>query len=160
MESTISLKGLNKAEVLAALYNASRPLGMGFMHYDPKPMTKEEAADFLSHGTYFDYLKGRIMKIDLSRDELDPRLYDRDNGPGAAEKAISALVRSGDVNPTDIQETHRKGTVESAEETQSHLGDKSTVKESKGVAVFTLGLDDVADVLGPKMREAHKENLK
>ena len=30
MTEKISLVGLDKAEVLAALYNASRPLGMGF----------------------------------------------------------------------------------------------------------------------------------
>ena len=40
---------------------------------------------------YFDYLYGRIMKVDLSRDYFDPRLYDRDNGPGAAERAIQRL---------------------------------------------------------------------
>lgn len=37
---------------------------------------------------YFDYLQGRVMKVDLAGDELDPRLYDRDNGEGAARRAI------------------------------------------------------------------------
>ena len=41
----ISLVGLDKAKILAALYNASRPLGMGFMQYDPAPMATEEARD-------------------------------------------------------------------------------------------------------------------
>ena len=63
MDTKIDLTGLDKAEVLAALYNASRPLGMGFIHYDPAPMGKEEAAEYLEGGTYFDYLKGRVMKI-------------------------------------------------------------------------------------------------
>ena len=31
------------------------------------------------------------MKVDLSCDELDPYLYDRDNGQGAAFKAINTL---------------------------------------------------------------------
>ena len=54
-------------------------------------MTEAEAQELLDSGqTYFDYLKGRVMKIDLSGDsELDPRLYDRDNGAGAAERAIA-----------------------------------------------------------------------
>jgi hypothetical protein len=86
----IDLKGRDKAEVLAKLYNASRPLGMGFFHYDPAPMRTEEARALLESGqTYFDYLKGRVMKVDLGRDQLDPRLYDRDNGQGAAERAIA-----------------------------------------------------------------------
>lgn len=32
----INIKGLNKAKVLAALYNASKPLGLGILQYDPK----------------------------------------------------------------------------------------------------------------------------
>ena len=86
----IDLKGKDKAEVLAKLYNASKPLGMGFLHYNPKPMTVEEARELISRGDlYFDYLYGRVMKIDLAGDELDPWLYDRDNGEGAAERALA-----------------------------------------------------------------------
>ena len=88
---TISLKGLNKGTVLAALYNASHPLGLGFLHFDPNPMTTEEAESLLNKTTFFDYLKGRVMKVDLSGDDLDPRLYDRDNGQGAAERIIKSL---------------------------------------------------------------------
>ena len=89
--STISLEGLDRAEVLAALYNASRPQGMGFLAYAPEPMGKEEAQELLENGTYFDYLKGRVMKVDLSAHSFDPWLYDRDNGAGAAQRAISAI---------------------------------------------------------------------
>lgn len=86
----IDLANKNKAEVLARLYNASQPLGMGILHYEQNDMTVEEAQELLDSGqTYFDYLKGRVMKIDLSKDKLNPALYDRDNGPGAAERAIN-----------------------------------------------------------------------
>ena len=44
----IQLSGLNKADVLAALYNASKPQGMGFLQYDPKPMTRAEAEGLFS----------------------------------------------------------------------------------------------------------------
>lgn len=78
---TVSIVGLNKAQVLAALYNGAKPQGAGFIHYDPKPMDEAEAERILQSGqTYFDYLKGRVMKVDLSGDEIDPYLYDRDNG--------------------------------------------------------------------------------
>lgn len=74
----IDLKNKDKAEVLAKLYNASQPLGMGIFHFDSSDMTIERARELLDSGrTYFDYLKGRVMKI-------DPYLYDRDNGQGAA----------------------------------------------------------------------------
>ena len=88
----IDISKLSKAEVLAVLYNNSKPLGMGFLHATNDDMTKEEAQAHIDTGqTYFDYLKGRVMKVDLSGDTLDPRLYDRDNGEGAAQKAIAGI---------------------------------------------------------------------
>lgn len=91
----ISIKGLDKAEVFRRLYNAAQPQGMGFLHYDPKDMTIEEAREYISNpydGYYFDYVKGRVMKVDLNRDEFDPWLYDRDNGNGDAYKALEGLL--------------------------------------------------------------------
>lgn len=88
----ISIEGLDRAEVLAALYNASRPLGMGWLQYDPAPMGREEAEGLLERGTYFDYLKGRLMKVDLSStSSFYPGLYDRDLGEGAAARVVAAL---------------------------------------------------------------------
>lgn len=40
---------------------------------------------------YFDYLNGKVLKVDISQDEFDPRLYDRDNGENAAQRAIDGL---------------------------------------------------------------------
>ena len=96
MTSVIPLVGLDKAAVLAVLYDAARPQGMGFLQYDPAPMTVEEAAKLLENRTRFDYLQGRVMKVDLSSDELDPWGYDRDNGTGAAARAIETL-RAGEL---------------------------------------------------------------
>jgi len=99
----INIEGLNRAEILAALYNNSKPLGMGILHYKPDPMTRDEAQALLDtedartgvypQGAYFDYLKGRVMKVLLKKDgkELNPRLYDRDLGEGAAERVIAGL---------------------------------------------------------------------
>jgi len=79
----------DKAEVLAALYNNSHPHGMGFLQYNPEPMTIEQAREILEQTTYFDYLAGRVMKIDLKNDTVNTWGYNRDNGNGAAERAIS-----------------------------------------------------------------------
>jgi len=87
----IDISKFDKADVLISLYTNSRPLGMGWLHESSDPMTKEEASNLLREGTYFDYLKGRVMKVDLSGDKLDPGLYDRDNGIGAAEAAINSI---------------------------------------------------------------------
>ena len=91
MSNKVSIKGMDKADVLAALYNNTHPQGMGFLHYKPAPMTRDEADEILKAGASFDYLHGRVMKVDLSADEFDPRLYDRDNFPGAAQKAVDSI---------------------------------------------------------------------
>ena len=88
----MDIKGLDKAAILACLYNASKPQGMGFLHYTPEGMTVEEARELLKGQTYFDYLKGRVMKIDLAKDDLETWLYNRDNGPEAAEHAIARML--------------------------------------------------------------------
>lgn len=91
MSDKIDISKLDKAEVLAALYNHSQPLGLGRLHFTPEDMSVEEARELLKSYTYFDYLKGRVMKTNLEGDVFDPWLYDRDNGVDAAKKAIEGL---------------------------------------------------------------------
>lgn len=86
----IDIKSYDKARVLLALYNASHVQGMGFLAAKDKPLTIEECRNLLDKQDYFDYLFGKVMKISLSKNQslLDERLYDRDNGSGAAYWAI------------------------------------------------------------------------
>lgn len=100
-DDKISIAGLDKADVLRCLYDRARPLGLGFLNYTPEPMTHDEAAAIFKAYTehfptyiHFDYVKGRVMKVNLTGDEFDPWGYDRDNGEGAAAAVIAAL-RSG-----------------------------------------------------------------
>lgn len=97
----IDLKGVDKAEVLAKLYNRSKPQGLGFLHYTPADMTVEQARELLSKSTYFDYLQGRVMKVAMGKDVLDTGLYDRDNGPKAAYTAIKSLLPAGAILEDD-----------------------------------------------------------
>jgi hypothetical protein len=97
----IDITGLDKAAVLAALYNASQPLGMGFLNpLAREALTIEGAREILADcekdgDYYFDYLQGRVMKIDLKDDnEVLVRMYDHDNGTGAAARAVEALRSS------------------------------------------------------------------
>jgi len=109
--------GLSPAQILAGLYNGARPQGMGFIHYTPEPMSEEEAQILLEddprRGDYFDYLKGRVMKVEISK--LDPNLYDRDNGDGAMQLVLESIVLSGgDVNNPAIQILHKNGMINAA----------------------------------------------
>ena len=89
----MNIQGINKAKILAALYNNSKPQGMGFLQSTSNDMTEEEAQKLLDDGqTCFDYLQGRVMKIDLSSDELDTWLYDRDIGDGECERVVSSIA--------------------------------------------------------------------
>lgn len=86
----VNIKGLDKARVLKALYDNSHLQGMGFMRASG-PITVEHCAGLLEKQTYFDYLYGRVLKVDLSGDEFDERLYDRDCGEGAAQRAVDSI---------------------------------------------------------------------
>jgi hypothetical protein len=96
----IDISKLDQAEVLAALYNASKQLGMGFAHARGRdgmtvPQAQEEIDQISSvdgRNLYFDYLHGRVLKINLGKDILHTHLYDRDNGPGAALRALQPLL--------------------------------------------------------------------
>ena len=154
MQQTVQLKGLDKAAVLAALYNASRAQGMGFMHYDPTPMTVEEARALLESDDDFDYLRGRVMKINLDGDELDTWAYDRDNGEGCVAKVIASLRETGDVNSPLIQQIHKHGVLDATQETSLRMGEGSYMERRGNKASLHLGLSDMANVLGPKIQEA------
>jgi hypothetical protein len=108
MSEAIDIKGIDKAELLAALYNNSRPMGSGFLQAIPGDMTVEQARKEIESGDdssrmfgknrcgnrelYFDYLRGRPLKSDISGDTFDPWGYDRDNGgKGAAARIVEAL---------------------------------------------------------------------
>jgi hypothetical protein len=105
MSEAVSIKGIDKAALLAALYNHSRPMGMGIMQARRGDMTIEEARQQIDIGDdskrmfgsragrdlYFDYVWGRPLKIDISGDELRTALYNRDNGQGAAERIVEKL---------------------------------------------------------------------
>lgn len=90
----MDITGINKAELLAALYNGSRQQGLGYLQErGATGMTVEEAKQELDANprAYFDYLHGRVMKVDLSDDELRVAAYDRDNGQGAAAAIVESL---------------------------------------------------------------------
>lgn len=158
--ATISLEGLKKAEVLAALYNAARPQGMGFLHYDPAPMTADEAQAILDRGiTYFDYVKGRVMKVDLKGNFFDPWLFDRDNGEGAAQAAIDSLRKTGDTNNPLVQKIHADSTFSSALNMQDRVDDETYVAKGGGMATVVLGVpDECRETLRGKVKKAKDIN--
>lgn len=96
--------GLTKAEVLCALYNHAKCQGLGFLQYVHGDMALKKAEELLKTETYFDYINGRVLKVDLSGDEgFEEWLYDRDNGSGAAQRAVNRYKLLKSKTNEDVQ---------------------------------------------------------
>lgn len=93
----INIAGMKKEYVLLALYKAAKPKGIGEL-FTQTEMSLFAAAELVKNNPslYFDYVNGRPLKVDLSGDEFDPYLYDRDNGKGVAAKAMVDAMLEGD----------------------------------------------------------------
>ena len=101
----IDIKGLSKAQVLHALWHASKAQGLSFLGLSGGSFTLEDAQEVVDNQPclYFDYVAGHVIKCDLSKDEFDERLFDRDNGDGAAATAIENL-RKGNTSSNENDE--------------------------------------------------------
>lgn len=93
----VNIKDLDKAEVLFALWRGSHAQGMSFLGMVNGCLTLEKAKDIVNElkennrPLYFDYVMGHVIKCDITGDEFDDRLYDRDCGEGRAAEVIEAL---------------------------------------------------------------------
>lgn len=99
----IDIKGLDKVDVLDALYRRAAPQGLGFIAaaVEGPGMTRKHLARAIDEkrslnypregSIYFDYFAGRPLKVDIGGDEFDPWLFDRDAGEGAAAEVIDDL---------------------------------------------------------------------
>lgn len=88
----VDIKGMSKAKVLKALYENSHLQGLGFFQAVPDgTVTVEHCEELLKKNTRFDYLYGKVLKVDLSGDVFNEYLYDRDCGEGAAQRAVDSI---------------------------------------------------------------------
>ena len=94
----VNIEGIDKAELLVELYNHAKKLGYGMLQPDVK-LTVEDARKLLEEHPVFDYLNGKVLKIDLSSDkEFDETLYDHDNGVGMAQFVVDELHLKKDID--------------------------------------------------------------
>ncbi|MGW3390758.1 hypothetical protein [Streptomyces cinereoruber] len=119
----VNIGGLDRAAVLAALFNHTEPFGMGA--HDPLAHTKlsvQEAQRFLDSvepraitdlpvpgRAYIEpgggvhtgrYLRGHSLELVFDKDTVEVGQYDRDNGAGLAERVLARLRETGEVTPT------------------------------------------------------------
>ena len=86
----VSIEGIDKVALVQALYAGAKCQGMGVFVFRAGPLDQEEAED-LADAPHLDYVRGRVMKCSVSCNTMRTDLYNRDNGPGAAEQIIDAL---------------------------------------------------------------------
>lgn len=91
----MNIKGLNKAEVLLALWKGSKEQGISFLGRED--VTLEdcglEIESCVKFNARVDYFGGRVIKVNFNKDVLDLWLYNRDNGEGAGERIIEQLKK-------------------------------------------------------------------
>lgn len=93
----IDISDKDRADVLAALYNASTPVGIGFSQYNPMTWTKEIAEmyfeQFAEPDCYgkinFKYILGRPINCTFDKNLIYVAAYNYDNEFGLAQRAIS-----------------------------------------------------------------------
>ncbi|MBB76605.1 MAG: hypothetical protein CMJ75_19030 [Planctomycetaceae bacterium] len=96
----MDIRGIDKATLLAALVNGSKPQGMGHLT-NRGHFRREQAQQLIDKRTergeklYFDYVNGCPIKCDIGGDVLDTRKYNRDAGEGIAEAIVEAIRKRG-----------------------------------------------------------------
>jgi hypothetical protein len=69
----IDVTGIDLVKFVKGVYERSRPLGLGFIHYTSGPLTDEEAKELIDeeakNPVCLDYVKGRACKMTVFRKE-------------------------------------------------------------------------------------------
>lgn len=158
MTDSIDITGLDKAAVFAALFNASAPQGFGFLQAGngPQVMSLEDALKYPCGDFNFDYVYGRPLKVDLSKDSFDPWGFDRDNGgPGSAQKVIDRLRSTSQVDTPESAETRKSLTHVKAHDAMQ-MANTSTTFDGH---TMNLGGDDAGAALEQAV-DAQMDRLK
>lgn len=127
----VSIGELSKASVLAALYNASAPVGVGFVEAITGPAVMDTASaqnyiDQRKGSLKFDYVYGRPIKVDLTGDSFDPRLYDcRNGGVGVARHIVEKLRKSNEVSSSYARMIHMTNLMSALYDTREGVSSRS-----------------------------------
>ncbi len=95
---SINIANIPKAALLAGLYNGAKPHqnfteGRARPISDFRTLLETRAIEERLTGRKIEHfsINARLIKLDIGGDTLDPTLYDRDNGQGAAAAVVARL---------------------------------------------------------------------
>lgn len=96
MSDKVDVTGIDRKELLRALWENSKPAAFLVMNNMVAPFDMDEAVRSARPGTgYVDYACGRLIKAEIFTEdnEIDPRGYDRDYGEGAFQRVVNSLKK-------------------------------------------------------------------
>lgn len=93
LSTVCNISGLDRKQVVQALFTAASHQGMGVLgsSQDRNNKLTDEEATSVIQDKEVGYLKGRSMKLNFGGDQLDVTLYNRDNGDNAAQEVLNEL---------------------------------------------------------------------
>lgn len=87
----IDISNVDRVALLKGLWENQITAGFFTLNAVLAPSFDEELAKKAVEGR-IDYFYGRAIKTDLSKDSVDPYLYDRDAGQGTFQKVVDSLL--------------------------------------------------------------------
>jgi hypothetical protein len=122
----VSVPAARLPDLVRGAYDLSRPVGMGYLHYEPGALTDDEVQQIIavpqmgSGVVYMDYVKGRCCKFNAWRDPEDPSVVLVDNRwfDHTENDLIELLTRAGVQDP--------KGQIQAAQAMQARDREKVT----------------------------------
>lgn len=90
---TIDIRGINRDKLLYQLWlNQTTASFFSFSGNSPPLYDADTAKKSADRFGYVDYACGRAIKATIfGSDEVDPRMYDRDAGPGTFQRVVEQL---------------------------------------------------------------------
>lgn len=87
----VDISGIEKRDLLKALWMNSNSASFFTLSGTSPPDLSEKDIDKAIEKRRIDYLCGRVIKMDISGDTVDPWNYDRNNGNGSVQKIVNVL---------------------------------------------------------------------
>lgn len=103
------ITGVDLVELVREVYNLSSPQGLGFIHFTPDPLSKDEAAEYVTEGlglpsvrVSLDYVKGRSCKFVVW--EKNGKLFCRDDWFDHRPSQLLTLFQKLNIEPKHVKD--------------------------------------------------------
>jgi len=154
----IDITGINLVEFAKKVYELSAPQGLGKLHYDPNPLTDDEASNFICRPNDLnqdvildmDYVKGRACKMTVWR--KDGKLEIADKWFDHTDKIFIKLLAILEIIPPEEMPEHVIAC--NCIDCQSkHIVEEDFIEEKKMPVLSAADLESVREGICPDCKE-------